>query len=156
MKDVTTWSEGLKELIETMAVLIRLISRSSKVKWYLLFWGTRRGAQLSWAPPWQLDRSACLFRKWPLGPCLFFWSSSVLKKGYVQSQKWTLTCQRCQTRVVLIVHQHISKHWLLICVRVHAMGFTKSNKVVKTYIVVLLILAAIYVFAVQEVVLSSN
>ena len=31
-------------------------------------------------------------------------------------------------------------HWLLTCVRVHAMGFTKSNKVVKTYIVVLLML----------------
>ena len=43
-----------------------------------------------------------------------------MKKGYVQSQKWILTCQRCQTRAVLIVHQHISKHWLLICVRVRA------------------------------------
>ena len=102
-------------------------------------WGTRRGtgrgAQLSWALPWQLDWSA-----------------------WLTFQKWTLTSQRCQTRVVLIVHEHISKYWLLTYVRVHAMGFTKSNKAVKTYIdlVVLLMLPAIYIFAVQKVVLSSN
>ena len=116
-----------------------------------MLWSTRRGTQLSWAPPWQLDWSAWFFRKRPLGACLFFWSPSVLKKWYVQFQKWTLTCQRCQTRVVLFVHQHISKYWLLTCVRVRAMGFTKSNKVVKTYIVVLLILATIYVFAVRGI-----
>lgn len=34
------------------------------------------------------------------------------------------------------------------------MGIMKSNKVVKTYIVVLLMLPAIYIFAVQEVVIS--
>ena len=54
----------------------------------------------------------------------------------------------------IIVHTHISKYWLLTCVRVHAMGIMKSNKVVKTYIVVLLMLPAIYIFAVQEVVIS--
>ena len=46
------------------------------------------------------------------------------------------TISKVDSDMPKVPNKSCSKYWLLTCVRVRAMGFTKSTKVVKTYIVV--------------------